>query len=121
MGYDICVPYDKHESVSENSGAGKLFTCGPYCAFRDKLIPALVTCSKKGSITSDILKSTFERLDESNIYKRTAILKPFALFDAHDRRLQVPFLRYINDPLHPWIFCIGLPNGTHKWQAGDIN
>jgi len=121
MGHDIRVPYDKHGSVSENSGAGKIFPSGPCCAFRGKLTPALVTCSKKGSITLDILKSAFERLDKSNIYKRTTTLKPFALFDAHDSRLQVPFLWYINNPLRPWILCIGLPNGTHKWQVRDIN
>ena len=119
MGHDIRIPYDKNGSVSENSGAGKVFPGGPCCTFRGKLIPALVTCSKKGSITSDILKAAFERLDELGIFERTASLKPFALFDAHDSRLQVPFLKYINDPLHLWIFCIGLPNGTHKWKVGD--
>ena len=48
-------------------------------------------------------------------------LQSFALFDAHDSRLQVSFLRYINDPTHRWTFCIGLSNGTHKWQVGDSN
>ena len=75
MGHDLRGPYDKHGSVSKNSGAEKVFPGGPCCAFCGKLIPALVTCSKKGSITSDILKSAFEHLDESNIYKRTATLK----------------------------------------------
>ena len=41
------------------------------------------------------------------------------LFDAYDSRLQVPFLQYINDEKHLWKFCIGLPNGTPKWQVGD--
>ena len=41
------------------------------------------------------------------------------LFDAHDSRLQVPFLRYVNDEDHKWKVCIGLPNGTGKWQVGD--
>ena len=41
-----------------------------------------------------------------------------ALFDAHDSRLQVEFLQYVNSPDHLWQFCIGLPNGTHKWQVG---
>ena len=119
MGHDIRIPYDNNGSVSENSGPGKVFPGGPCCLFRGKMIPALITCSKKGSITSDILKAAFERLDELGIYERTASLTPFALFDAHDSRLQVPFLKYINDQLHLWIFCIGLPNGTHKWQVGD--
>jgi hypothetical protein len=44
---------------------------------------------------------------------------PFVLFNAHDSQLQVPFLRYVNDEEHKWKVCIGLPNGTGKWQVGD--
>jgi len=119
MGHDIMVDYDNTVSVTENSGVGKSFPGGPTCLFRGKEIPALITCSPKGSISSSILRTAFERLDDLGVYERTPTLRPFALFDAHDSRLQVPFLRYINDPLHPWTFCIGLPNGTHKWQVGD--
>lgn len=53
---------------------------------------------------------------------------PCGLFDAHDSRLQLPFLRYINEKvpygseLRPrWRFTIGLPNATHVWQVGDSN
>ena len=74
---------------------------------------------QKGCISSDILTAAFKRLDDLGVYQRKNDLKPFALFDAHDSRLQVPLLRYINCLLHLWIFCIGLPNGTHKWQVGD--
>ena len=119
MGHDIRVPFDTTKSVTENSGPGKTFPGAPTCSFRGKAIPALIACSKKGSITSDILKSAFERLDQLGVYERRPNLKPMALFDAHDSRLQVPFLRYVNNPQHRWIFCIGLPNGTHKWQVGD--
>jgi hypothetical protein len=44
---------------------------------------------------------------------------PFLLLHAHDSRLQVPFLQYVNDDVHRWKVCIGLPNGTGKWQVGD--
>ncbi len=37
----------------------------------------------------------------------------------HDSWLQVPFLKYVNDDSHKWKVCIGLPNGTGKWQVGD--
>ena len=67
MGHDIRIPYDNNGSVSKNSGAGKVFPGRPCCTFRGKQIPALVTCSKKGSITSDILKAAFERLDELGV------------------------------------------------------
>jgi len=119
MGRDIHVPYNESKTVSQNSGAGKTFPGGPSCMFRGVSVPALVTCSSKGSITSDILTAAFKRLDDLGIYCCTPNLKPFALFDAHDSRLRVPFLRYINSPTNRWVFCIGLPNGTHKWQVGD--
>ena len=115
MGHDVRVEYDENGSVSDNSGPGKSFPGAPTCHFRGKDVPALVTCSPKGSITSCILREAFKRLDDLGVYERTSTLRPMALFDAHDSRLQVAFLRYINDPSHRWTFCIGLPNGTHKW------
>ena len=75
--------------------------------------------AQKGSITSGILRRAFERLDELGVYERRLNLKIMALFDAHDSRLQVPFLGYVNDPTHCWILFIGLPSGTHKWQVDD--
>ena len=119
MGHGICVPFNEEVSIAKNSGPGKTLPGGLSCTFRGKVIPALITSSKKGSITSEILKHAFERLDQLGIYACTPELTPFALFDAHDSRLRVPFLRYINEQLHKWVFCIGLPNGTHKWQVGD--
>ena len=44
---------------------------------------------------------------------------PFLLLDGHGSRLQLPFLRYTNNPYHPWIVCLGLPNGTSLYQVGD--
>ena len=87
--------------------------------FCGKEIPVLITSTPKGSITSSILRVAFKRLDELGIYKHTPHLRPFALFDVHDSHLQVPFLEYVNDDSHKWTFCIGLLNGTHKWQVGD--
>ena len=119
MGHDIRAPYDSKKNVKNNSGPGKSFPGSPTCMFRGKTIPALVTCSKKGSITYNILRTAFDRLDELQVYDRKEGITPMALFDAHDSRLQVPFLRYVNSADHLWKFCIGLPNGTHKWQVGD--
>jgi len=73
-----------------------------------KEVPALIVCTTKDSITSEILKEDFKRLDDLNVYPRTASLTPMALFDAHDRRLQVPFLRYVKNPEHLWNACIDL-------------
>ena len=55
MGSDIRVPFDESKSVRDNSGPGKRFPGGPTCLFRGVEVPALITCSSKGSITSKIL------------------------------------------------------------------
>ena len=87
MGDDIRATYDTTKSVTQNSGRGKRFPGAPTCFFCGKTIPPLVTCSKKGSITSEILTTALKRLDDLGVYKRTATLTPMGLFDAHDSRL----------------------------------
>ena len=119
MGHNICVPYNHTKSMKDNSRPGKIFPRGLSCMFRGVLISVLVTSSYKGSIKNDILTAVFQRLDELGVYARTPDRNPFALCNAHGSRIQVPFLRYINNPTHRLVFCIGLPNGTHKWQVGD--
>lgn len=119
MGYDVTAKYNRKKKIIANSGPGKTFPDTPTCLFRGKTMPDLVTCTSKRCVTSDILKSAFERLNTLRVFERTPTLKPFTLFDAHDSRLQIPFLRYINNPNHLWTFCISLPNATHYWQLGD--
>ena len=119
MGHDICVNYDNSGDMAINCVPGKVFPGGPTYMFREKEVPALIICTPKSSITSEILKKAFKRLDNLNMYPRTASLTPMVLFDAHDSQLQVPFLRYIKNSEHLWKACIGLPNGTYKWQVGD--
>ena len=119
MGHDIRPPFNELDSIAENSDPGKRFPGGPLCNFCGKVVPALITSSKKGLITSNILQHAFGRLDQLGIYARTPDVTLFALFNTHDSRLQVPSLKYINEELHQWAFCIGLPNGTNKWQVGD--
>ena len=61
-----------------------------------------------------------ERMDSFNLFPRIpGGPLPFLLLDGHGSRLQLQFLRYTNDPDHPWIVCLGLPNGTALWQVGD--
>jgi hypothetical protein len=106
--------------MRDNSGPGKAFPGAPTCHFRGKDVPALVAFSPKGSITSEILRKAFQQLDALGIYQRIPGGPiPLVLFDPHDSRLQVPFLWYVNDEDHKWKGCIGLPNGTGKWQVGD--
>ena len=56
MGSDIRAPFDDTLSINDNCGPGKRFPGGPSCTFCGKVIPALITTSPKGSITSEILK-----------------------------------------------------------------
>ena len=62
MGRNIRVPFDTSKSVTENSEPGNTFLGEPTCSFRVKIVPDLIACSKKGSITSDILQRTFQDL-----------------------------------------------------------
>ena len=133
MGIDIRAEYDSAKDVRRNSGPGKVFPGAPSCQFRGKNILDFVVMIPKGLITSQILALAFQCLVDLGIYDQTnpeihpmrtgvnviTIMTPMVLFDAHNSRLQVPFLRYINNPAYLWKCCIGLPHGTHKWQVGD--
>jgi hypothetical protein len=108
--------------VRENSGPRKAFPGAPSCQFRGKDIPSLIACSPKGSITLEILKQALKQLDQLGVYQRVPVGPiPFLLLDAHDSRLPVPLLKYVNGESHMWKVCIGLPNGTGKWQARDLS
>lgn len=45
--------------------------------------------------------------------------KPFLLRDGHGSRFGLNFLKYVIDPAHGWVVCIGVPYGTALWQVGD--
>ena len=79
MGHDIRAVHDESKSVTENSGPEKTWPGAPTCLFRGKEVPALITCTKKGSITSEILKLVFKRLDDLNLYDRSEGKTPMAL------------------------------------------
>jgi hypothetical protein len=125
LGYDHQseIPYDKDKTLQENMGPGKALPRAPTCMFRGKEIPALVAMSTKGSMTAEVLAMVLQRLDDLGVYERAEGGPiPFGLFDAHDSRLQLPFLEKANKKMHGrpmWKICIGLPNGTSKWQVGD--
>jgi hypothetical protein len=74
-------------------------------------------------MTSEILKTALKVIDDLGIYERTEGGPiPMCIFDGHESRLQLPFLKYVNQQKNGrslWKACIGLPNGTTKWQVGD--
>ena len=92
IGHDVRATYDETKSVSENSGPGKSFPGAPVCIFRVKEVPSIVTCTKKGGITSGILRAAFKRMDDISLYDRMEGRIPMALFDSHNSQLQVEFL-----------------------------
>ena len=123
MGIDLDAPTfgnptDK-DYFEKNLGKGKLFPSGPECNFNGKQIPTLVRWSPSGSITSDILVDALATLDYHGVFPRTSNLKPFLLLDGHGSRFELPFLRYVTCPDHPWMVCQGVPYGTSLWQVAD--
>ena len=58
-------------------------------------------------------------MDHLGVVDRKDGLKPFLLLDGHGSRFELQFLRYINNPTHEWVTCIGVPYGTALWQVGD--
>ena len=91
FGYDHRAeePFDRDVEVDKQVGEGKAFPGSPYCEYRGKRIPAVVAVSPKGSMTSEILATALDRLDELDVFPRTSGGPiPCVLFDAHDTRLQ---------------------------------
>ena len=74
----------------------------------------------QGGITSELLNKFIERMDSFDIFTHVPGGHfPFLMLDRHGSRLQLLFLHYMNHLDHPWIVCLGLPNGTALWQVGD--
>ena len=124
IGIDVTIQPDGNPTDADffmkNSGPGKYFPGAPVCHFRGKEIPPLVRWSESGSITSEILADVLKTLDALDVYPRSnGNPKPFLLVDGHQSRLQLPFLRYINEPEDNWVVCLGVPYGTALWQVGD--
>ena len=64
-------------------------------------------------------------LDHLNVFERHQYgPTPFELLDGHGRRLQLPFLEYINsttpDGLRKWTQNLVTTNNTNVWKVGDI-
>ena len=105
-----------------NYGPGKFYRSPPTCSFKGKEVSTYVTCSSKGSITSDILAEMLKQINKTGILPREPNgPTSFLLLDGHDSRLDLPFLNYINNQEKKWVVCLGLPNGMSLWQVGDAS
>ena len=82
-----------------------------------KMIPNSV---KDIPVESVVLRKMLRRIDQTGVFPRLpGQSTPFLLLDNHGSRLELPFPSYVNDPMHKWVVCIGVPNGASLWQVGD--
>jgi hypothetical protein len=86
---EISATKDDH-----SNGADRMFPFGPTCTFNGVTVPTFVTCSKNGSITSQLLTSMLAKMDEHSLFDRSAEINPFLLCDGHGSQLEEPFLEY---------------------------
>ena len=87
--------------------------------FKGKVVPCFIRWSESGGMSSIILKEIFETIDHFQLLPRTPGVLPFAMLDGHGSRLELPFLKYINNKTTEWCVCLGVPYGTAYWQVGD--
>jgi hypothetical protein len=71
---------------------------GPVCRSNGVEIPCFICCTKKASITSELLVEMLKTIDEHKIFDLSDGSLPFMLLDGHQSRTCLPFLDYINSP-----------------------
>ena len=88
----------EHEKASFKplTDEGKLFSGGPTCMFKGKVIPCFTHRSESGGVSSTILKELFETIDQLNLLPRSLGVISFSILDGHGSRLELPFLIYSN-------------------------
>ena len=104
-----------------NHGPGKRYPGGPTCFFRGKVVPALVTFSDSGGVTSEILTDVLRHIDKCKVFERntTAPFTPTIQLDGHHSRFGLHFLEYCRRPETKWEVTMGCPESTHLWQIQD--
>jgi hypothetical protein len=80
---------DVYSNVSD-----MMFPFGPICTFNGVEVPMCVTCSKNGSITSQLFTIMPQRMDGLVLFDRSNGSNPFLLCDGHGSRFEEPFLEY---------------------------
>ena len=117
---NVDIHEDEEDKFFEaNFGEDKIFPGGPSCYHKGIKIPAYITFNEHGGMDGEILTEIFKRLDNLKVYEtdRKKGLTPFVLVDGHQSRFDLEFLEYINNPLHKWNVCLGVPYGTSLWQV----
>jgi hypothetical protein len=119
---DMKVLEDEIEKMKyeHRNGVDRMFPFVPTCSFNGTEVPTFVTCSKNGSINSQLLTNMLCKMDDLELFTRSDGVNPFLLCDGNDNRFEDPFLEYTLEGKRPWTCCIGVPYGTCMWQVGDI-
>jgi len=105
--------------IINNTDKGRKFPGGPTCIIRRVEVPCFVRWSTKGSMTSEILRGICVELDFLQVFDCSNAM-PFFLLNGHGSRIQLPFLEYVNNPLHSWCAYIGVPYGTSTIEPYEI-
>jgi hypothetical protein len=118
---EMKVLEEEIEQMKDEHGNGvdRMFLFGPTCTFNGIEVPTFVTCSKNGSITSQLLSNMLLTMDHLQIFDRSDKVNLFLLCDDYGSRFEEPFLEYTLESNRPWTCCIGMPYGTSMWQVGD--
>jgi hypothetical protein len=100
-------------------GVVQMFPFGPTYTFNGVEVPTFITCSKNGSITSQLLDNMLQIMDKLCLFDRSEGTTHCLLCDGHGSRFEEPFLKYTLESSTPRGCCIGVPYGTSLWQVGD--
>jgi hypothetical protein len=76
----------------QSKGVDRMFPFGPTCTFNGIEVPMFLTCSKNGSITSQLLTNMLQKMDDLEIFDRSDRVSSFLLCDGHGSGFKEPFL-----------------------------
>jgi hypothetical protein len=96
---------DEIEAMKDehSNGVDHIFPFGPTCTFNESQVPTFITCSKNGSITSQLLTNMLSKMNDLELFDQRGSVLPFLLCDRHGSRFKDPFLGYTlesNRPCH---------------------
>ena len=83
--------------------------------FNGKVVHYFTRWSEPGDMFSSIIKDFFETIDYHNLLPRPPGVVPFTMLDRHLNRLELTFLKYINDSKTEWCVYHSVPYGTTYW------
>jgi hypothetical protein len=118
---DMKVLEDEIEHIKDehSNGVDRMFQFRPTCSFNGAEVPTFFTCSKNGSITSQLLTNILCKMDDLELFGRSDGVNPFLLYEGHGSLFEDPFLEYTLEGERPWTCCMGVPYGISMWQVGD--